>query len=72
VSGYYDVRQASRVVSTRLAASAREAALDYVRSLGCRRDEITSIGSDAVSWGGAVYRAAPAEGPPPTRRQRRS
>lgn len=72
MSAYYDVRQASRVVSTRLAASPREAALDYVRSLGCRRDEITSIGADAVSWRGAVYRAAPAEQPPPTRRRQRS
>ena len=72
MSGYYDVRHSSRVVSTRFAASAREAALDYVRSLGCRRDEITSIGADAVSWRGAVYRAAPAEQPPPKRRRQRS
>ena len=66
---HYDVRHSGRVVSTRLASSAREAAMDYVRSMGCSRDEITSLGSDAVSWRGAVYRAAPAD-EPVTRRRR--
>ena len=66
----YEVRQSGRVVSTRLATSAREAALDYVRSLGCSRDEITSLGNDAVAWRGAVYRAAPAEAPDPKLRGR--
>ena len=36
----------------------REAALDYVRSLGCSRDEVTYLGTDAVAWRGAIYRAA--------------
>jgi len=66
---HYDVRQSGRVVSTRFATSAREAAMDYVRSLGCSRDEITSLGADAVSWRGAVYRAAVSEAPPPARRR---
>ena len=66
---YYEVRLSDRVVSTRLAISAREAAMDYVRSLGCSRDEITSLAADAVSWRGAVYRAAPAEAPPTERRR---
>jgi hypothetical protein len=68
----YQVRLAGRVVSTRYATSAREAAMDYVRSLGCKRDEITSLGADAVSWRGAVYRAAPAPADvlPPTRQRR--
>jgi hypothetical protein len=43
--------------------------MDYVRSLGCSRDEITSLGADAVSWRGAVYRAAVSEAPPPARRR---
>ena len=33
--------------------------MDYVRSLGCREDEIARLGSDALSWRGAVYRAVP-------------
>jgi hypothetical protein len=57
----YEVRHSGRIVSTRNAPSAREAAMDYVRSLGCKRDEITSLAGDAVAWRGAVYRAALAE-----------
>jgi hypothetical protein len=53
-----------RAIATRTAASAREAALDYVFSLGCRRDEITSYGSAAVAWRGAIYRAELASSAP--------
>jgi hypothetical protein len=67
----YDVRLAGRIVSTRHATSAREAALDYVHSLGCSRDEITSLAGDAVAWRGAVYRAGRAETQLPDRGQRR-
>jgi hypothetical protein len=30
---------------------------DYLRSLGCRDDEIEPMGSDGVAWRGAVYMA---------------
>jgi hypothetical protein len=53
----YSIRSGRSVVGTRQAASAREAALDYLRARGCSRDEIISYGSDAVAWRGAVYRA---------------
>lgn len=53
----YVITSGRRAVATRTATSAREAALDYVLSLGCKRDEITSYGFDAVAWRGAVYRA---------------
>lgn len=66
----YEVRHSGRVVSTRQATSAREAALDYVRSLGCKRDEITSLAGDAVAWRGAVYRAQRAETQEPHRQRR--
>jgi hypothetical protein len=66
----YEVRHSGRIVSTRQATSAREAALDYVRSLGCKRDEITSLAGDAVSWRGAVYRAQLAETQQPLRQRR--
>jgi hypothetical protein len=59
VTTRYEVRLAGRVVSTRDATSARHAASDYVRSLGCRADEIIAVAADAVAWRGAVYRAAP-------------
>jgi len=46
-----------RVVATRSGPSAREVALDYLRAMGCKRDEIVYYGTDGVSWRGAVYRA---------------
>jgi hypothetical protein len=48
-----------RVVATRNGPSAREVALDYLRAMGCKRDEIVYYGVDGVSWRGAVYRAEP-------------
>jgi hypothetical protein len=33
---------------------------DYLRSLGCRDDEIEPLGSDEVAWRGAVYTAVEA------------
>ena len=56
----YDIWMARRRVSTRRAPNAREAAIDYVRSLGCPASEVTYLAHDAVAWRGAVYRAAPA------------
>ena len=62
----YVITSGGRAIATRTAASAREAALDYALSLGCKRDEITSYGSGAVAWRGAVYRAELASSGPPT------
>jgi hypothetical protein len=64
VTRSYAVRSGRRVVATRSALSAHEAALDYLRSLGCKRDEITYYGVDGAAWRGAVYRAEPADSPP--------
>jgi hypothetical protein len=57
----YNVISGRRVVATRNGFSAREVALDYVRSLGYKRDEIIYCGSDGVAWRGAIYRARLAE-----------
>jgi hypothetical protein len=57
----YHVMSGRRVVATRSGPSAREVALDYMRSMGCARDEIIYYGVDGVSWRGAVYRAELAE-----------
>jgi hypothetical protein len=57
----YEVISGRRVVATRIGLSAREVALDYVRSLGYKRDEIIYYGSDGVAWRGAIYRARLAE-----------
>ena len=53
----YVITSGGRAIATRSAASAREAALDYLRSLGCKRDEVVSYGADTVAWRGAIYRA---------------
>src|SRR6188472_1804095 len=53
----FHVMSGRRVVATRTGPSAREVALEYVRSMGCKRDEIVYYGHDGVSWRGAVYRA---------------
>ena len=61
MTAVYDVICGGRVVATRNGFSAREAALDYVRSLGYKRDEIIYYGNDGVAWRGAIYRARLAE-----------
>jgi hypothetical protein len=68
----YVITSGRRAIATRNAASAREAALDYVFSLGCKRDEITSYGNAAVAWRGAVYRAELASSELPKRKRYRA
>jgi hypothetical protein len=58
----YEVRTGRHVVAVTTASSAAEALGEYLRGLGCRRDEIVRMGSDVSSWRGAVYRAVPADG----------
>ena len=59
----YEVRQGRRAIGLRGGHTAQEVLTDYVRSLGCREDELVRLGADALSWRGAVYRAVPV--PPP-------
>jgi hypothetical protein len=54
----YEVRSGGRVVSLQEASTAQEAVFQYVRSLGCRQDEIRRVAPDTVSWRGAVFSAA--------------
>ena len=62
----YEIVLGRRVVSTRRAPNAREAAIDYVRALGCPADQLTYLAADAVSWHGAVYKARAVEEEPTT------
>ena len=55
----FDIRSGRRVVSRQIAATTREALIEYLRGLGCRDDEIMTMGTAAVCWRGAVYTAAP-------------
>jgi len=61
----YDVWLGRRRVSTRRAPNAYEAAIDYVRALGCPQNEVRYLGPDTVSWRGATYRATPSLVEPP-------
>jgi hypothetical protein len=67
VSQKYEVYSGRRVVSTQYSVSPLQAAVDYVRSLGVKDDEILRVGADCVSWRGARYRGAlaPTDVPPP-------
>ena len=56
-SKQFHVFSGRRIVSTKSGPSAREVALEYVRSMGCHRDDIIFYGVDGVSWRGAIYRA---------------
>ena len=55
----YEVRCGARLLSFQNAASAREAVVEYLRSVGCREEELSGVAVNAVSWRGAVYRAIP-------------
>jgi hypothetical protein len=55
----YEVRCGTRLISFQNANTAREAVIEYLRSMGCRDDEIMSVAADAANWRGAVYRAVP-------------
>jgi hypothetical protein len=54
----YEVRSGGRLISLQEASTAQEAVFQYVRSLGCRQDEIRRVAPDTVAWRGAVFSAA--------------
>jgi hypothetical protein len=58
----YEVRCGRRAVARQTASTAHEALGDYLRGLGCRKDEIVRMGDGAAAWRGAIYRAVPASG----------
>ena len=54
----YEIRSGRRVVAVQESVSPRQAALDYVRSLGTQADEIITLGVDTVAWRGARFTAS--------------
>jgi hypothetical protein len=58
----YEIRCGDRVVKHAKSHTPRHAITDYLRSLGCRDDEIEPIGDHEITWRGAVYTAV-ATGP---------
>ena len=57
----YEIHCGRRLVSHQAAHTAREAIREYLRSMGCREEEMSTYGPDTIRWNGAVYRAV-AEG----------
>jgi hypothetical protein len=54
----YEVRSGKRTVAMQYATTPHEALIEYLRSMGCRDDEIVRMGTKAVSWRGAVFTVA--------------
>jgi hypothetical protein len=61
VRSRYEVRSGRRAVSVQKADSAQEAIIEYLRSIGCRADEIVRLGANQVAWRGMIYKAEPAQ-----------
>ena len=55
----YEVRCGTRLVALNAAHTAKESVVEYLRSLGCSDSEMTPVAANALTWGGAVYRAVP-------------
>lgn len=60
----YRVCSGDRPVGLREAPTAHAALLDFVRSMGCRDEELMRLGDDALSWRGAVFHAVPVSSEP--------
>ena len=67
MSRKYEIHSGRRVVKTVLSSSPLQAAIDYVHTFGSAK-EITILGPDTVSWGGARFVAVHAaeRSPEPT------
>jgi hypothetical protein len=55
----YSVYSGRRPVTVRKAWSGAEAVIDYLTTLGCRSNELRTVGPNAVTWRGATFTAVP-------------
>ena len=55
----FEIRCGRRLVSFEHAHTGRDAIIEYLRSMGCRDSEMSTVAANALDWGGAVYRAVP-------------
>lgn len=55
----YSVYSGRRVVGVRKAWSPAEAVIEYLTCLGCRGNEMVTMGPNAVIWRGATFTATP-------------
>jgi hypothetical protein len=59
----YEIRSGGRVLSVSVASTPQYAVFDFLRSMGCRDNEIVRLAGGEVSWRGAVYAAVPVDEP---------
>ena len=55
----YSVYSGRRAVAVRRAWSGAEAVIEYLTTLGCRGNEIVTLGPNSVTWRGATFSASP-------------
>ena len=55
----YSVYSGRRSVGVRKAWNGAEAVIDYLTTMGCRSNEIVTMGPNAVVWRGATFTAKP-------------
>lgn len=55
----FEIRCGKRLVSLQNSRTAREAVVEYLRSIGCGESEMTTLSRTSITWRGAVYRAVP-------------
>ncbi len=67
MSKKYEIHSGRRTVSVQYSSSPLQAAVDYVTTFGCKRDEILTLSNDAVAWRGARFTAVPVPAPSETR-----
>jgi hypothetical protein len=60
----YEVQSGRQTISVLEAHNAQQAIIDFLRSLGCRDDEMVRLSPGAVSWRGAIFRAVPVSDAP--------
>jgi hypothetical protein len=53
----YSVYSGRRAVGVRKAWNGAEAVIDYLTTMGCRSNEIRTMGPDSVVWRGATFTA---------------
>ena len=53
----YEILSGNRAVTVQSGVNPQQVLVDYLRSLGCRNDEIVRLGVDTISWRGARYTA---------------
>jgi hypothetical protein len=55
----YSVYSGRRSVGVRKAWSGAEAVVEYLTTMGCRSNEIVTLGPNSVLWRGATFTATP-------------